>query len=254
MTSQLARDLAALSNRREVMFGLAASSALLVGTSGMTRPLAPGCLVTPAETRGPFPADGQRGPNVLRQHGIVRSDIRRSFAGMTGIAEGVPLDLAISLVGAAGGCAPLIAWGLYLWHNDARGEYSLYGLPEANYLRGLQQSGEDGTVRFRTILPGCYGGRSPHLHFEVYSSAAAAVSGQPALLASQFALPEAPCRAVYAADSRYGDSLANLDRWPTTRDFVFADATPEELALETLTLEGNATAGYRGTARVSIYA
>jgi hypothetical protein len=29
-------------------------------------------------------------------------------------------------------------------------------------------AGADGTVRFRTILPGCYGGRAPHLHFEVF--------------------------------------------------------------------------------------
>jgi protocatechuate 3,4-dioxygenase beta subunit len=120
--------------------------------------------------------------------GIERADIRASFGGLDGTAEGVPLDLAITLIGAAGRCAPLAGWGLYLWHNDARGEYSLYGLPNANYLRGLQQTGADGTVRFRTILPGCYGGRAPHLHFEVFSSAAAAATGQPGVLASQFAL------------------------------------------------------------------
>jgi protocatechuate 3,4-dioxygenase beta subunit len=145
-------------------------------------------------------------------------------------------------------------WALYLWHNDARDEYSLYSLPRANYLRGLQESGPDGTVRFRTILPGCYGGRAPHMHFELFSSAPAAVSGQPAVLASQFALPEEPCRAVYASDRRYGDSLANLEQWPTMRDFVFADASPAELALETIALEGASAAGFRGTARVSVNA
>jgi protocatechuate 3,4-dioxygenase beta subunit len=164
----------------------------------------------------------------------------------------VPLDLTIALVGAAGGCAPLPQWGIYLWHNDARGEYSLYSLPRANYLRGLQQTGLDGTVRFRTILPGCYGGRSPHMHFEVFSSVQAAASGQPAMLASQFALPEEQCRAVYTADKRYGDSLANLERWPTARDFVFSDASPGELILESIALEGAAAAGFRGTARVSV--
>jgi protocatechuate 3,4-dioxygenase beta subunit len=258
VTSQFARDASALlgtglRDRREVLLGLG-GAALLAGAVGRaSEPSAP-CLLTPSETRGPFPADGTRGPNALALQGVERSDIRSSFAGMDGTAEGVPLDLAITLIGAAGGCAPLTGWGLYLWHNDARGEYSLYGLPRANYLRGLQQSGADGTVHFRTILPGCYGGRAPHMHFEVFSSAAAAVSGQPGVLASQFALPADRCRAVYESDRRYGASLANLEQWPTTRDFVFADASPAELTLETIALEGGAAAGFRGTARVSVNA
>jgi protocatechuate 3,4-dioxygenase beta subunit len=259
VTSQFARDasavlgtgLAGLRDRRGVLLGLG-GTALLAGAVGKGRESPAACLLTPAETRGPFPADGTRGPNALALTGIERSDIRGGFAGMTGTAEGVPLDLTISLVGAAGRCAPLPGWGLYLWHNDARGGYSLYSVPETNYLRGLQQSGADGTVRFRTILPGCYGGRAPHMHFEAFSSAAAAVAGQSALLASQFALPEDRCRAVYARDSRYGDSLANLDAWPTARDFVFSDADAGELALQSIALEGDAATGFRGRARVAL--
>jgi protocatechuate 3,4-dioxygenase beta subunit len=254
MTSQLARDLTAWRSRREVLVGLAAGGALLTGGSARTQTPTSKCLVTPAETLGPFPANAIRGPNVLRQDGIVRSDIRSSFGGMTGRADGVPLDLRITLIGAAGQCTPLPQWGLYLWQNDARGEYSLYGLPSANCLRGLQPTAADGTVRFQTILPGCYGGRAPHLHFEVYSSVAAAVSGEPSLLSSQFALPQGPCRAVYADDPRYGDSLANLDRWPTARDFVFADASPDELILQTIILHGDVRTGFAGTARVAVNA
>jgi hypothetical protein len=92
------------------------------------------------------------------------------------------------------------------------------------------------------------------MHFEVFSSAAAAASGQPGVLASQFALPEDRCRAVYDSDRRYGASLANLERWPTARDFVFADASASELALETIALEGGPASGFRGTARVSVNA
>ncbi len=254
MSSQLARDLAGLRDRRQVLLGLGAGGAALAVAARGAGASAASCLVTPGETRGPFPADGARGPNALAQRGVVRSDIRGSFAGLQGAARGVPLDLAITLIGAAGGCAPLPQWGVYLWHNDARGEYSLYSLPSANYLRGLQQTGPDGAVRFQTILPGCYGGRSPHMHFEVFSSVQAAISGQPALLASQFALPEEPCRTVYAADRRYGDSLANLERWPTSHDFVFSDASPDELALESIALVGHAATGFRGKAKISVYA
>ena len=44
----------------------------------------------PAETGGPFPADGTNGRNVLVQSGIVRSDITGSFGGPKGVATGVP--------------------------------------------------------------------------------------------------------------------------------------------------------------------
>lgn len=256
--SQFARDLAAFRSRRQALgvLGTAIGGTVLAACGSRANGQGSArCLATPAEIAGPFPADGTQGRggiNVLDREGILRSDIRSSFAGLEGTAEGVPLDLEIALVATAGGCGPLAGWAIYLWQNDARGEYSLYTLPEANYLRGLQQSGDEGTLRFRTIVPGCYGGRYPHIHFEVFSSAEAAISGEPGLLVSQFALPAAECRAVYAADQRYGDSLANLDRLPITRDFVFRDASAEVLALQTIALEGDRTGGFRGKATVGL--
>lgn len=253
--SQLTRDRAAALDRRAAL-GLLGLGSLAVAGCG-SRAKAAACIATPAETRGPFAGDGgsDRGGrriNVLEDDSVIRSDIRSSFANLEGTAEGVPLDLDIAIVGTAGGCNPMAGWAIYLWHNDAAGKYSLYDLPDSNYLRGLQQSGSDGTLRFSTILPGCYGGRTPHMHFEVYSSAQAAIAGDPAILVSQFALPEGPCRDVYSSDSRYGDSLANLERWPTRRDFVFRDASEEELALETITLDGDAKLGFKGQATVAI--
>src|SRR6188472_2668687 len=38
----------------------------------------------PEETQGPFPADGSNGPSVLALGGVVRTDIRSSFAGLNG--------------------------------------------------------------------------------------------------------------------------------------------------------------------------
>ncbi len=46
----------------------------------------------PSETAGPYPGDGSNGPNVLGLTGVVRSDIRSSFAGLSGTADGVPVD------------------------------------------------------------------------------------------------------------------------------------------------------------------
>ena len=41
------------------------------------------CSRIPEETAGPFPANGSNGPSVLNQTGVVRRDIRTSFAGLS---------------------------------------------------------------------------------------------------------------------------------------------------------------------------
>src|SRR5690606_11040586 len=121
------------------------------------------------------PADGTNGRprpiNVLAMDGVVRRDIRSSFAGMSGRAEGVPLELELRLARAGASCAPLAGHAVYLWQNDAAGAYSLYNLPDENYLRGLQTADGNGRLAFTSIVPGCYGGRYPHCHFEVFESA-----------------------------------------------------------------------------------
>ena len=98
-------------------------------------------------------------------------------------------------------------------------------------------------------MPGCYGGRYPHCHFEVFESAAAALAGEPPLLVSQLAFPAAECRAIYAGDARYGDSLRNLERLPLARDFVFGDT---DAAGQTVAMSGDPARGYRGTATIAL--
>src|SRR5215831_2952069 len=129
----------------------------------------------PEETAGPYPGDSSNGPNVLNQAGVVRNDIRSSFAGLSGSAAGVPLQLALTLVSAST-CTPLSDYAVYLWHCDAAGNYSLYssGFTNQNWLRGVQAADTNGKVKFTSIFPGCYSGRWPHIHFEVYQSLTAA--------------------------------------------------------------------------------
>ena len=213
------------------------------------------CAPTPSEVRGPFPADGSNGGprpvNALAMDGIVRGDIRESFAGMAGRAEGVPLELELTVAREAS-CLLLPGYAIYLWQNDAAGAYSLYNLPGENYLRGLQPADARGRVRFTAIVPGCYGGRYPHCHFEVFESTESALRGEAALLVSQLAFPDAECRAIYRDDARYGDSLRNLDRLPIDRDFVFRDVKRGDLTSQLLRLEGDPTRGYRGWAMVGL--
>ena len=258
MTSRLQRDLAASIDRRRLLGGMAlgVGGAVLAACGSRAGAQDGGaCPPTPREIKGPFPADGSNGRprpiNVLAMDGIVRRDIRPSFAGLEGRAEGVPLELELELTGA--GCEPLAGGAIYLWQNDAAGAYSLYNLPDANYLRGLQAADAQGRVRFTAIVPGCYGGRYPHCHFEVFASPEAALAGDAPLLVSQLAFPADECRAIYRGDARYGDSLRNLDQLPLARDFVFGDSDAAGQARQTIAMSGDRN-GYRGTARVALSA
>ena len=107
-----------------------------------------------------------------------------------------------------------------------------------------------GVVRFQTILPGCYDGRWPHMHFEVFAGPTAAVSGKDALLTAQIALPEAQISAFYAADARYAASVSNLSRTSLARDMVFSDNTDLQIAQQTLVLSGDGS-GLKGTLTVA---
>lgn len=267
----LKQDMPRLLSRRRVIGTLAVTglgaTALFYGCGGasgqaeanQTATAADGtvCLKDPAETSGPFPADGTNARagqtvNALTESGVVRPDIRASFGDRAGAADGVQLDLTLTLVDVGAACAPLAGHAIYLWHADQNGAYSLYDLPDANYLRGLGVADAKGQVRFTTILPGCYDGRWPHIHFEVFASLEQAASGDASLLISQFALPGDICAAAYAADPRYPQSAANLGGVTLASDMVFADNTAEQIAAQTLEVTGDPVAGYLAIARVGI--
>ena len=97
---------------------------------------------------------------------------------------------------------------MYAWHADAQGRYSMYsqGVENENYLRGVQPTDASGTASFTTVFPGCYDGRWPHIHFEVYRSTAEATSDGQIVKTSQIALPQAACEQVYEDTSTYPTS------------------------------------------------
>lgn len=202
----------------------------------------------PDETAGPYPGDGSNGPDVLRESGVVRRDIRSSFAGASGTAEGVPTTLRFTVVELATG-GPLAGAALYAWHCDAVGDYSMYspGVTDQNWLRGVQVTDADGTVEFTTIFPGAYPGRWPHVHFEIYPDEAAATSGGRKLKTSQLAFPETSCQEAYTA-SGYQQSARNLGQMSIETDMVFRDGVSQQLA----TVTGNPTDGYTATLRLAV--
>ncbi len=197
----------------------------------------------PAETGGPFPADGSNGVNVLTESGIVRADITRSFGAASAVAAGVPLTVALKVVDLRNGAAGYRGAAVYLWQCDREGRYSLYsdGVTEENYLRGVQEADSAGAVRFTSIYPAAYQGRWPHIHFEVYPSLAKATSASDKLRTSQLALPEDASKLVYATDG-YGQSVQNLSRTSLDTDNVFSDGYSLQLATVTGTVEQGLTA------------
>jgi protocatechuate 3,4-dioxygenase beta subunit len=181
--------------------------------------------VVPDETAGPFPGDGSNGADVLDDSGIVRQDIRSSFGTSTTTAAGVPLTLNLTVLDSSAGYAALEGVAVYAWHADGQGRYSMYsqGVENENYLRGVQPTDASGTASFTTAFPGCYDGRWPHIHFEVYRSTKEATSDGQIVKTSQVALPQAACETVYADTPTYPSSASNLARTSLTRDMVFGD-------------------------------
>ncbi len=237
---------------------LAARRRLLKRMGGAALAVSPlgalACSLIPAETEGPYPADGTNGPNVLTMSGIVRSDIRSSFGSAgTAMATGTPLTFTMKLVSVNNNCAPVAGAAVYAWHCDASGRYSLYssGATSRNYLRGVQVSDAKGLVTFTSIFPAAYPGRWPHIHFEVYESLAAATSGRNAIRTSQIALPDAASRAVYAQASLYPGSLANHNRTPLQSDGIFRD---DGGVLQLAATTGSVGAGYVSTLEVGVAA
>lgn len=231
-----------------------AGATTAAGTTAGTAPAggsAPTATI-PEETAGPFPGDGSNGPDVLAESGIVRSDITASFAGASGTADGVPLTMTFRLLDISEGGVPLAGAAVYAWHCDREGRYSMYseGVTGENWLRGVQVTGADGAVTFTSIFPGCYPGRWPHVHFEVYPSTTSATSASGRIATSQIAIPKAVCESVYSNFSgQYPGSSSNLSRLSLDTDMVFRDdGAVHELA----TVSGDANSGYTLTLRVPV--
>jgi protocatechuate 3,4-dioxygenase beta subunit len=215
------------------------------------------CSVIPEETAGPYPGDGSNTANgsvanVLGVSGIVRSDIRSSLPSSLGSAEGVTLTVTLTLVDTNTSCADLSGYAIYLWHCDREGRYSMYssGVTTQNYLRGVQETDANGQVTFTTVFPGCYAGRMPHIHFEVYRSLATATSSTSKIKTSQMAFPVADCSTIYSTASGYSASVSNLNQMSFATDNVFSDGVTLQMA----TLSGSVAAGYTAALTVGIAA
>ena len=97
------------------------------------------------------------------------------------------------------------------------------------------------------MYPGCYAGRWPHIHFEVFPSLASATNVSNKIATSQIALPKAANDAVYAT-AGYEQSVRNQAQVSLATDNVFSDGS----ALELATVTGAVVSGFTAVLTVAI--
>jgi protocatechuate 3,4-dioxygenase beta subunit len=214
--------------RRHALLGLSGVVISAMGARGAATPQSAGvgrCVLTPEAGEGPFYLD----PN------LVRSDIRSGQVG-------VPLSVRFQVV-REGDCATLANARVDVWHADALGLYSGYAeqpgvggvSTEAavgrQYLRGTQATDADGRVRFATIYPSWYGGRTPHVHFKI-------VLGGNEVVASQIFFPDEINEAVFTTRDPYRAHVSK--RTAFNHNDPFPDGVTAEVSRE--------GAGYAATA------
>lgn len=127
------------------------------------------CVLFPQALEGPFYFDP----------GFVREDITEG-------RPGAPVELVLDLI-EYGTCQPLANVRVDVWHADAGGVYSGYAgqgddgsvsAKGATYLRGTQTTDAKGRVTFKTVYPGWYPGRTPHIHIKALLDAKEMLTGQ----------------------------------------------------------------------------
>ena len=161
------------------------------------------CVLFPQALEGPFYFDPK----------LVRSDIAEARAG-------APLQISLRVI-ESGVCTPITNARVDIWHADASGIYSGYASqgPERNmsatgetYLRGTQMTDADGVVKFRSVYPGWYPGRTPHIHVKVFLDAATLVTGQ-------IYFPDGLSAQVYKERAPYNDRP--IPDTTNASDFIF---------------------------------
>jgi protocatechuate 3,4-dioxygenase beta subunit len=198
------------------------------------------CEATPEGEIGPYFADDSAS-------GFERSDVTANIDG-TGVQEGVPLTLTITVLDTKKGCAPYVGAQIDMWQCNASGVYSdisSEGTSTESYLRGYQLTNAKGVVVFKTIIPGWYSGRTTHIHLRLRSTYSEASSTSDGANTTQLFFDQTLIDTLASSVSPYKAEGQN----PTTNatDRVYSQQVKGATLLK---LVGNSTSGY--TAAITI--
>lgn len=195
------------------------------------------CIVTPQQTEGPYFVD---------EH-LHRSDIR-SDPSDGSIKEGLLLALEIRVFAAGTGsgadCKPIAGAFVDIWHCDAQGIYSdvmdsHFNTVGKKFLRGYQVTDKNGSVRFISIYPGWYPGRTVHIHFKVRTDSKYMRAHE---FTSQFYFDDSITDQVYAQHQPYTRSGSHLQRTRNEGDSIFREGGNQLMLKLVETGEGYAAA------------
>lgn len=165
------------------------------------------CVVTNTETAGPYP--------TKKPADFIMQNIVSDRAGTT-------TTLKIYVRNINNGCAIIKDAIVDVWHCDAEGSYSEYGTDATkHFLRGRQNTDANGMAAWKTVFPGWYQGRAPHIHVQVFNSAGNS------LLITQIAFPKAECDKIY---SQGAYASRGLQSTTNERDGIFSDGVGTEMA------------------------
>ncbi|KAA0974933.1 intradiol ring-cleavage dioxygenase [Pseudomonas sp. ANT_H12B] len=166
-------------------------------------------------------------------------------------AEGIPLVLRLAIVDAMTGL-PVTDALVDIWHCNARGAYSgwskvnpdqevdadaIGSIPRTDddtYLRGGQFTDKKGMVRFTTIYPGFYAGRTLHIHVAVRITAGNNyLQERHVAWVGQLYFPEVVSRSVLNANEYRGRTVSPLSN---DQDFFYENMGGEASTLKVHTL------------------
>lgn len=155
---------------------------------------------------------------------LNRSDIRIDPTdGSTQAGLLLLLTVTVSSLNTTTGVVtPLPNAMVDIWHCNALGLYSDVSANSTvgkKFLRGYQLTDKQGKTRFKTIYPGWYSGRSPHIHCKVRQVPVGS-SGQTTSLTTQFFFDETLSQLVYT-DSNLPYYTHGLPDQPHATDQVY---------------------------------
>ena len=203
--------------------------------------------LTPKGEEGPFFQD-------FTDATLDRSDITTGTT-LTSVASAVPLTLTFNVYSVSGTTVtPLTGARVDVWNADAGGVYSdedSEGTTGLTYLRGYQSTDSSGAVTFKTIVPGWYSGRTPHVHVMIRTGTTTLTN----VLTTQLFFDQTLIDTVDTTASAY--SSRGVPDTSNATDRVYNTTTTSGVtagSLLQLTLTGSVTAGYTGTYNIYVAA
>jgi len=122
------------------------------------------CVLSPEMTEGPFFVE-----EMLERTDLISGEEEN-------VTAGTPLELTFGVFSVDGmACTPVPGVAVDIWHADVDGVYSdvesnfLQSMATTGkkFLRAYQTTDDSGMVKFRTIYPGWYAGRTIHIHVKI---------------------------------------------------------------------------------------